>query len=58
LVGTTKKNTDREFRFNPDYQKNPIFADVVEHCFNNVRNFLILDWEGGISHGLEKGFLI
>lgn len=53
-----QKNTDREFRFNPNYQKNPIFVDVVEHCFNNVRGFLTSDWEGGISHGLEKGFLI
>lgn len=23
-----------------------------------VREFLTTDWEGGIAHGLEKGFLI
>ena len=53
-----QKNTDREFRYNADYQKNPIYSDVVEHCFNNVREFLTTDWEGGISHGLDRGFLI
>ena|GEM_PF-5609832 len=26
-----QKNTDREFRFLPDYKKNPIHHDVVEH---------------------------
>ncbi|CEZ19395.1 Restriction endonuclease [Candidatus Methylopumilus planktonicus] len=53
-----QKNTDREFRYDIDYVKNPIYSDVIEHCFFTVRNFLIHDWEGGISHGLEKGFLI
>lgn len=53
-----QKNTDREFRYDPGYQKNPIYEDVVEHCFNSVREFLTGDWEGGISHGLDKGFLI
>jgi Bpu10I restriction endonuclease len=53
-----QKNTDREFRYDTDYQKNPIYADVVEHCFNTVREFLMADWEGGISHGLDRGFLL
>ena len=53
-----QKNTDLEFRYDADYQKNPIYSDVVEHCFNNVREFLTTDWEGGISHGLDRGFLI
>lgn len=53
-----QKNTDREFRYDADYQKNPIYADVVEHCFNTVREFLTTDWEGGISHGLDRGFLL
>jgi Bpu10I restriction endonuclease len=53
-----QRNTDREFRYNKEYQKNPIYADVVEVCFNSVRKFLTTDWESGISHGLEKGFLI
>lgn len=53
-----QKNTDRELRFDPTYQKNPIYADVVEHCFNLVREFLTSDWEGGISHGINRGFLI
>jgi len=53
-----QKNTDREFTFAPSYQKNPIYVDVVEHCFNTVRDFLTLDWDGGILHGLDRGFLI
>jgi hypothetical protein len=53
-----QKNTDREFRYDPSYQKNEIYADVVIHCFNTVRDFLTADWEGGISHGLDRGFLL
>ncbi|BDT73481.1 hypothetical protein os4_30310 [Comamonadaceae bacterium OS-4] len=53
-----QKNTDREFRYSPDYVKNPIYPDVLEHCFNYVRVFLTADWEGGIAHGLENGYLI
>jgi len=53
-----QKNTDREFRYDANYEKNPIYADVVEHCFNSVREFLTADWEGGISHGLDRGFLL
>lgn len=53
-----QKNTDREFRYDAGYQKNPIYADVVEHCFNTVREFLTSDWEGGISHGIDQGFLM
>ena len=39
-------------------QKNPICDDVVAHLFNNVRTHLISNWEGGVLHGLEKGFLL
>jgi len=53
-----QKNTDREFRYNDDYVKNPIYDDVVIHLFETVRNYLTSDWEGGIAHGLEKGYLI
>lgn len=53
-----QKNTDREFRYDPNYKKNPIYTDVVQHCFDTVRDFLTSDWEGGIAHGLENGFLI
>lgn len=53
-----QKNTDREFRYNDDYVKNPIYDDVVIHLFKTVRNYLTSDWEGGIAHGLEKGYLI
>lgn len=53
-----QKNTDREYRYGDGYKKNPIYPDVFEHCFNTVREFLTTDWEGGIAHGLEKGFLL
>lgn len=53
-----QKNTDREFRYDSSYQKNPIYPDVIAHCFFTVREFLTTDWEGGISHGLDKGYLI
>lgn len=53
-----QKNTDREFRYLPGYQKNPIHEDVVAHLFNAVRIHLISNWEGGVPHGLERGFLL
>ncbi|PIV26139.1 MAG: Bpu10I family restriction endonuclease [Anaerolineae bacterium CG03_land_8_20_14_0_80_58_20] len=53
-----QKNTDREFRFDVDYVKNPINLDVVFHLFNLVRDHLTADWEGGIKYGLERGWLI
>ncbi|KWC65324.1 Bpu10I family restriction endonuclease [Burkholderia ubonensis] len=53
-----QKNTDREFRFAEDYVKKPIHADVVSHLFFEVRDFLTKSWEGGIAHGLERGYLI
>lgn len=53
-----QKNTDREFRFEAGYIKNPIYEDVVIHLFETVREFLTTDWEGGIAHGMENGYLI
>jgi hypothetical protein len=53
-----QKNTDREFRFLPDYEKNPVYLDVVEHLFNTVRVHLTSNWEGGVSYGLQRGFLL
>lgn len=53
-----QRNTDREFRFAPDYQKNPIDSEVVFHLFDFVRQHLIADWEGGVKHGLERGWLL
>jgi hypothetical protein len=53
-----QKNTDREFRYAEDYNKNPIYDDVVQHCFTSVRDFLTTNWSGGIAHGLEQGYLI
>ncbi len=53
-----QKNTDREFRYSDNYSKNPIYPDVIEHLFYSVREFLTSDWEGGISHGLERGYLV
>ena len=53
-----QKNTDREFRYLPGYQPNPIHEDVVAHLFNTVRTHLVSNWEGGVPHGLERGFLL
>lgn len=53
-----QKNTDREFRYDPSYEKNSIHDDVVQHCFHTVREHLTHDWEGGISHGLDRGYLL
>jgi hypothetical protein len=53
-----QKNTDREYRYADTYKKNPIFEDVVQHLFDTVRNHLTSDWEGGISYGLQKGYLM
>ncbi|MEW6594820.1 MAG: Bpu10I family restriction endonuclease [Thermodesulfobacteriota bacterium] len=53
-----QKNTDREFRYDAKYVKNPIYSDVVEHLFRNVRTFLTTDWEGGIAFGLNQGYLV
>ena len=56
IYGT--ENTDREFRFEPGYVKDPIDPNVVWHLFETVRTHLTADWEGGIQHGLERGWLI
>ncbi len=53
-----QKNTDREYRYEADYQKNPVYLDVVEHMFNTVRAHLTANWEGGISFGLQRGYLL
>lgn len=53
-----QKNTDREYRYADTYKKNPVYDDVVEHLFETVRQHLTTDWEGGISFGLQKGYLL
>jgi hypothetical protein len=53
-----QKNTDREFRFDVNYDKKTINSDVVFHLFQLVRDHLTTDWEGGIRYGLERGWLI
>lgn len=53
-----QKNTDREFRYDETYTKNPIDPEVVWHIFNIVRDHLTQDWTGGIESGLRRGWLI
>ena len=53
-----QKNTDREFRYVPDYVSNPIYEDVVWHLYETVRNYLSTDWHGMIADGIERGYLI
>jgi hypothetical protein len=53
-----QKNTDREYRYIDKYKKNPIYVDVAQHLYETVRHHLTTDWEGGISFGLKKGYLM
>ena len=53
-----QRNTDREFRFASTYVKNSIIPSVVWHPFKTVRSHLTADWESGIQHGLERGWLL
>lgn len=53
-----QRNTDREYRYLPGYVANPIYADVVWHLFNTVREYLSTDWHGTLVDGLERGYLI
>lgn len=53
-----QKNTDREYRYLSTYRKNPIFAEVVTRLFQDVKNHLNNDWEGGIKFGLDRGYLL
>ena len=53
-----QKNTDREFRYLDGYKKNPIYTEPVIHLFNEIRGFLTESWDGALSHGLERGYLI
>lgn len=53
-----QKNTDRKFRFLPTYRKNPIYPDVVERLFNDVRTHLTSQWNNSNAHGLERGYLL
>lgn len=53
-----QKNTDREFRYMDSYVSNPIYEDVVWHLFHCVREYLNTDWQGKISDGLKRGYLI
>lgn len=53
-----QRNTDREYRYSPDYVANPIYPDVVWHLFTTVRGYLSTDWHGTLAEGLERGYLI
>lgn len=53
-----QKNTDREFRYAEDYEKNPIYEDVIERLFNDVKTFLTEDWDSSVLSGLERGYLL
>lgn len=53
-----QKNTDREFRYSENYQKNPISVEAVSHLFNYVRQHLTEDWSGKLEQGINRGWLI
>lgn len=53
-----QKNTDREFRYADSYVKNVIHEDVVLHLFHTIRLHLTTEWDGSISHGIDRGYLL
>jgi hypothetical protein len=53
-----QKNTDREFRFGPEYVKRPLDPDVVFHLFALVRSHVTSEWESGVKYGLDRGWLL
>lgn len=53
-----QKNTDREFRYEETYMKNPINPKVVQHLFHKVRKHLTMDWTRAIEDGIQRGWLI
>ncbi len=53
-----QRNTDREYRFLPNYEKNPVDPDVALHLFEFVREHLTANWAVGIEDGLRRGWLI
>lgn len=57
FVFRKQKNTDREFRYDEGYIKNPIYPDVVIALFNLVREHLTNPWGGTIQDKLGTGML-
>lgn len=53
-----QKNTDREYRYEEGYTKNPIDFVVVKHLFDTVRSHLTTDWTSSIENGIKRGWLI
>ncbi len=53
-----QKNTDREFRYDEGYEKNPIYSDVVEALFEMIREHLTSTWDGSVQNKLKTGLLI
>jgi hypothetical protein len=53
-----QKNTDREDRYHPSYDKKPISVETVIHLYETVRDHLTSPWLGGVKHGLDKGYLL
>jgi hypothetical protein len=51
-----QKNTDREFRFDPKYRKNPIYPDLVWDLYSWVQNYLSAKWD--IEDAVAKGKLL
>lgn len=47
-----QQNTDRDQRYDDDYEKNPIDADVVWHLYETVRDHLTAPWGGGVKEGV------
>lgn len=51
-------NTDQKDRYNKDYDKNPIYPEVVIELYERVREHVTSDWEGGAEFAVETGKLM
>lgn len=53
-----EKNVDREYRYQPGWQGNPIYSDVVKHLYDLVRTHLTTDWDSTNESGIQRGYLL
>jgi hypothetical protein len=53
-----QRNTDREYRFEDSYVKNPLSFSVVQNLFETVRQHLTIDWTSTLETRIKRGWLI
>lgn len=53
-----ERNKDRKIRLLAKCKGNPIYSDVVQKLFMDVKNHLITNWQNSIDDGIKRGYLI